>query len=55
MKYRWEILWSDGHKDRCLYAVERKYAERVVLKLIKQNRGYMHLEAEEIRFIPEEG
>lgn len=56
MKYRWEVLWSDGHRDTCVYAVERKLAERAVARWIEQSTAYSlnQVEAVQVWFIPEE-
>lgn len=58
MKYRWEVLWSDGHRDTAVYAVERKLAERAAARWIKQASAYPpepDFEPVQVWFIPEEG
>ena len=59
MKYRWTVLWSDGSRDTCVYAVERNLAEYGANKCIKSRMMYTLGEEPpkpvEIQFIPEKG
>lgn len=57
MKYRWEVLWSDGHRDTAVYAVERKLAERAAARWIEEGSAYSldPVEPVQVWFIPEEG
>lgn len=57
MKYRWEILWSDGHRDTCVYAVERSLAEWGARRCIKDGIAFAlePVEPVQVWFIPEEG
>lgn len=57
MKYRWEVLWSDGHRDTAVYAVERKLAERAAARWIEEGSACSldPVEPVGVWFIPEEG
>ena len=57
MKYRWEVLWSDGHRDTCVYAVERSLAEWGARRCIKDGIAFAlePVEPVQVWFIPEEG
>ena len=57
MKYRWEVLWSNGVRDSAVYAVERKLAEKAAARWIKQGTAYSlePVEPVQIWFIPEKG
>ena len=57
MKYRWEVLWSDGTRDTAVYAVERKLAEQAVARWIEQGTAYSlnGRKPEGVWFIPEQG
>lgn len=57
MKYRWEVLWSDGHRDTAVYAVERKLAEYGARRCIKDGRMFAlePVEPVQVWFIPEKG
>lgn len=57
MKYRWEVLWSDGTRDTAVYAVERKLAEKAAARWIKQGSAYSldRREPVGVWFIPEQG
>lgn len=57
MKYRWEVLWSDGHRDTAVYAVERKLAERAAARWIKEGSACSldPVEPVAVWFIPEKG
>ena len=55
MKYRWQVLWSDGHQDTCVYAVERKLAEWGARHCIESGIAFAlePIEPVQVRFLPE--
>ena len=57
MKYRWEVLWSNGIRDTAVYAVERKLAEQAVARCIREGIAYSlePVEPVQVWFIPEKG